>query len=41
MARQLLLSQGDYFSIGNLGETFREELQRYYDEGSKGKQPTE
>ena len=41
MARQLLLSQGDYFSIGNLGETFREELQRYYDEGSRGKQPTE
>ena len=41
MARQLLLSQGDYFSIGNLGETFREELQRYYDEGSRGKQPSE
>jgi hypothetical protein len=41
MARQLLLSQGDYFSIGNLGETFREELNRYYDEGSRGKQPTE
>jgi hypothetical protein len=41
MARQLVLSQGHYFSIGNLGETFREELQRYYDEGSKGKQPTE
>jgi WD40 repeat protein len=32
MARQLVLSQGEYFSIGNLGETFREYKQRYYDE---------
>lgn len=36
MARQLVLSQGDYFSIGNLGETFREYQQRYYDEGNRG-----
>ena len=41
MARQLVLSQGDYFSIGNLGETFREYNQRYYDEGSRGVKPTE
>jgi hypothetical protein len=41
MARQLVLSQGNYFSIGNLGETFREYLQRYFDEGSRGMQPTE
>jgi WD40 repeat protein len=41
MARQLVLSQGDYFSIGNLGETFREFNQRYYDEGSRGVKPTE
>ena len=41
MARLLLLSQGDYFSIGNLGETFREELHRYYDEGSRGVGPKE
>jgi len=41
MARLLVLSQGDYFSIGNLGETFREFNQRYYDEGSRGIKPTE
>jgi len=41
MARQLVLSQGDYFSIGNLGETFREYQQRYFDEGSRGIQPKE
>jgi len=41
MARQLVLSQGDYFSIGNLGETFREYQQRYFDQGSRGMQPTE
>jgi WD40 repeat protein len=40
-ARQLVLSQGDYFSIGNLGETFRELNQRYYDQGSRGLKPTE
>lgn len=40
-SRLLLLSQGDYFSIGNLGETFREFNQRYYDEGSRGVKPTE
>jgi WD40 repeat protein len=41
MARQLVLSQGDYFSIGNLGETFREYKQRQYDEGNRGAGPTE
>lgn len=41
MARQLVLSQGNYFSIGNLGETFREYLQRYFDQGSNGMQPNE
>ena len=41
MTRQLVLSQGDYFSIGNLGETFREFNQRYYDEGSRRVKPTE
>jgi WD40 repeat protein len=41
MARQLVLSQGDYFSIGNLGETFREYQQRYSDEGSRGAYPNE
>ena len=41
MSRLLVLSQGDYFSIGNLGETFREYLQRYFDEGSRGMQPNE